>query len=165
MKPKVTPILLLALGMVVWLGVGGCTTVRPVENVKVSLVNVRLAQSTVWETTAIFTIRVQNERPEDLRLDGGVHKFYLDGRYVGEGLSNERVPVPRLSSVTQDVTVHLRNISVATRIKPIVEQKRFAYRVASVLYEEAGSRTKRWKLENAGELDLRDFMPTANPAR
>jgi len=165
MQPKRTPILFLLFGACLCLAAGGCASLRSAEDLKVSLVNVRLTGSTVWETTAIFTIRFQNERPEDLTLNGGVHKFYLDGRYVGEALSNERVVVPRLSSVTQDVPVHLRNLSVALRVKPILEQKRFAYRVGSVLYQETGARTGRLKLANAGELDLRDFMPTPAPQR
>lgn len=160
MKPTLRSFLQFSLMIIGCLGLASCSTLRPAEGLKVSLVNVRLGGATVWETTAIFTIRVQNELPEALTLSGGVHKFYINGNYVGEGLSSESVSVPRLSSVTQDVTVHLRNLSVALKVKPILEQKRFSYRMGSLLYREAGGSQARLRLASAGELDLRDFMPT-----
>ncbi len=142
----------------------GCTTYRPGAELKVSLVNVRFAQSTVLETTAIFTVRLQNESPEPVTISGGVHKFYLDGACIGEGLSNETFALPRLDSATQDLTVHLRNLTVARKLKPILEQKRFDYRVESTLYQEQDGRRGRTKISNAGQLDLREFQPTAPPA-
>lgn len=40
-------------------------------------------------------------------LDGGAHTIHLDGVYLGQGLGNERVEVPRLATTTQQVTVDL----------------------------------------------------------
>lgn len=158
------PALLLALALT-GLGLVGCATVRPFEGVDVSLVNLRFVQSTVWETTAVFTVRLQNESPDPVTLTGGVHKFYLDGSFLGEGLSNQSVTLERLSSATQDITVHLRNLSLARRLKPIIEQQRFDYRVDSVLYFDSASRYGRGKVSHAGQLDLREFQPTPQRGR
>jgi LEA14-like dessication related protein len=84
----------------------------------VGLVNVRFTQATAFETTAAFTLRLSNETPEPLQLDGGVHKIYLNGLYVGEGLSGDTLDLPRLGTATQDVTVHLSNLRMVTRIRP-----------------------------------------------
>jgi len=153
---------LLALGAAV-LGCGGCASFQRLEGVSVSVVNVALLEATVLETSAVFTVRLENESPEAIGLQGGVHKFYLDGVYLGQGLSNEILPLPRLSSVTQQVTVHLRNLALARRVKPILEQRRFGYRVESVLYLEQGGRRGRARIANGGELDLREFQPTSRP--
>ena len=158
------PTLLLTLALFS-LALVGCATIRPFEGVDVSLVNVRFVQSTVWETTAIFTVRLQNESPDPVTLTGGVHKFYLDGLFLGEGLSNQSVTLERLSSATQDITVHLRNLSLARRLKPIIEQQRFDYRVDSVLYFDSASRYGRGKVSHAGQLDLREFQPTPQRER
>lgn len=141
-------------------GLAGCATLDREEDLSVNLVNVRLIGSTVWETTAVFTLRVENESPEGMRLTGGVHKFHVDGEFVGKGLSNESLEIPGLSSATQDITVHLRNLSVARRVKPIVERQRFEYRVDSVLHWARSGRSGRTHLDNVGQLDLRDFQPS-----
>ena len=132
---------------------------QPPEGMDVALVGVRLSEATVWETTATFTVRVSNESPEPLALDGSVHKFYLDGVYIGTGMSGERVEIPRLSSTMQTLTVHLRNVAMATRIRPILEARAVSYRVNSTLYVVNESRSRRCRLSREGRLALNDFAP------
>ena len=124
----------------------------------VSLVSVHFKNATVLETTAVFTLRLENETPQPVQLNGGVHKIYLNGLYVGKGLSDETVTVPRLGTVTNDVTVHLSNLALATRIKSAIESKSFAYRIASQFY--GSSMLSRTRSESEGKLDLKDFTPT-----
>jgi LEA14-like dessication related protein len=127
----------------------------------ISLVNVRFAEATAFETTATFTLRLSNETPEPMQLDGGVHKIYLNGLYVGEGLNSDTLDLPRLGTATQEVTVHLNNIGMATRIKPIIESRSFDYRIKSLLYGKSPGGHLRSASE--GRLDLKDFTPTPSP--
>ncbi|MCX6894221.1 MAG: hypothetical protein NTZ16_01670 [Verrucomicrobia bacterium] len=127
----------------------------------VSLVNVRFQDATVLETSATFTLRLSNENPEPVTFNGGVHKIYLNGFYVGKGLCAATVVVPRLGTVTNDVTVHLSNLLLVTRIKPIIESQSFDYRITSRFYGDSmlgGSSS-----ENTGRLDLKEFTPTPKP--
>lgn len=133
----------------------GCAS-RP--GPRVNLVNVRFTTATAFETTARFTLRLSNETPEPMQLNGGVHKIYVNGLYVGEGLNGDSLNLPRLGTATQDVTVHLNNIRMATRIKPIIEGQSFDYRIKSVVYGISPSGHLR--SESDGRLDLRDFQPT-----
>ena len=133
---------------------GGATA----DKCNVSLVNVQFTGATVLETTATFTVRVNHETSGPLVLDGAVHKIYLEGLSVGEGLSHEKLEVPRLSSVTQHITVHLSNLRLATRIKPIIESKAFDYKVRSIIYPQ--SPDGKFRVASEGRLDLRDFQPT-----
>lgn len=137
----------------------GCQTV---PGPSVSLVNVQFTDATVLESNGRFTLRFNNEQPEALRLRGGVHKIYLNGLYVGEGLSSEPIELPGLNSTTQAVEVHMSNLRLATRIKPIIEARVFDYRIESVLYPAAGGRLRS---RSEGRLDLRDFQPTPPPGR
>ncbi len=125
--------------------------------VQVSLVNLSAREATVLETSMVFTVRLDNESPEPFRLSGAVHKIYINGSYIGQGMLNEALEVPRLSSATQTFTAHLRNWSMAARIRTLIESKRFEYRIDSVLYAAPGSR--RMRVSNNGVLDLNDFKP------
>jgi LEA14-like dessication related protein len=136
-----------------------CSTLPEHEGIDVALVNVRLDQATVWETVAIFTVRVSNGTPEPLIIDGSVHKFYLNGLYVGQGLNGEKLQVSRLSSTTQEIPVYLRNIALATRIRPILEARALDYRVNSTLYVVEGGHSRRCRLNHEGRLALEDFQP------
>ncbi|MHC1768679.1 MAG: LEA type 2 family protein [Verrucomicrobiia bacterium] len=136
-----------------------CSTLQEEAGVDVELVNVRLNEATVLETTAAFTVRVSNETSEPITLEGSVHKFYLNGTYIGKGMSAETLSVARLSSATQEVPVHLRNVALARRIRPILESRTMDYRVSSTLYLVNGTRSQRCRIVHDGEVALDDFKP------
>lgn len=146
---------LLYLLLLLPLFLAGCASQSPVS---VGIVNVRLTDVTAFETTTTFTLRFSNESHEPVELTGGVHKIYLNGFYIGKGLSSETIAVPRLETAKQDVTVHLSNIAMITRIKPIIESESFGYRIESLLYGK--SRMDRMRTVSEGRLDMKDFTPT-----
>lgn len=123
----------------------------------VSLVTVKFQKATALETTATFTLRLSNEAPEARQFNGSAHKIYLNGLYVGKGLSDATIDVPRLGTVTQDVTVHLSNLALATRIKSIIETERFDYRIQSTFYGKG--MFSRMSSTTEGKLELKDFTP------
>jgi LEA14-like dessication related protein len=126
----------------------------------VTLVSVKFEDATALETTAKFTLRLSNENTDPVHITGEVHKIHLNGLYVGKGLSDQTIDLPRLSTTTHDVTVHLSNIALVTRLKPIVESKSFEYRVASVFHGK--SWMDRMSSENTGKLELKDLVPELN---
>lgn len=148
---------ILLSGVCLLLALCGCS---PKPGPPVSIVSVRLTDMTAFETTATFKLRFSNDTPEAMQLTGGAHKIYLNGLYVGEGLSDKTLELPRLATATQEVTVHLSNIALVTRIKPIIDSKSFDYRIRSTLYSQAG----RLRSENAGRLELKDFIPEEKEA-
>ena len=132
----------------------GCSKPGPA----VSLVNVGFKDMTALETTATFTLRFSNDQPDAMDLSGGAHRIYINGLYVGKGLSDAALAIPRLGTATQEVTVHLSNLALATRFKPVIESRSFEYRIRSTLYGKSGG---RFVSENSGRLDLKDFTPTS----
>lgn len=145
---------LLVVGLLLFSGCGGS------PGPSVSLVTVKFQKATALETTATFTIRLSNEAPEARAFTGSAHKFYINGLYVGKGLSSTNVEVPRLGTVTQDITVHLNNLALATRIKAIIEQERFDYRLQSTFFGKG--LFNRMKSETEGKLELKDFTPSSD---
>lgn len=146
--------IIFTIALCAWLLTGCSRSAGP----SVSLVTFRFENATALETTAVFTLRLSNESPQPQKFTGGVHKIYLNGLYIGRGLSGDRIEVPRLGTLTQEVTVHLSNLALATRIKSILEAKSFDYRVRSTFYGD--SWFSRTQTETEGKLDLKDFTPT-----
>jgi LEA14-like dessication related protein len=124
----------------------------------VNLVTTHFKEATALETTMEFVIRVGNDEPEAKKFTGSAHKVYINGLYVGSGLSDQLLEVPRLGSVTQAVTVHLSNLALVTRVKSVIESESFDFRLASTFYGE--SALSRTRTETVGKLALKDFMPT-----
>lgn len=130
---------------------------RRATGLQTSLVNLSLGEATLWETSANFTVRIENEMPEPVQLRGAVHKIYVNGLYIGQGMSDQTTEVPRFGSTTQTFTAHLRNLALATRVRAMIDSRRFEYRISSTLYTAPNNR--RLRLSNMGELDLHDFQP------
>ena len=151
MRLRFLPLLLLPLLL------ASCSTFARREGVQVSLVNLALGESTVWETELHCTVRLLNESPVPLAFDGAVHKIYLNGTYVGEGLINERLEIPRLGTVTQAVVVHLSNFAMLTKVREIVDAQALDYRISSVIHTARG----RFHAGREGRLDLQEFQPAA----
>ena len=124
----------------------------------VNLVTLHFKDATVMETTTDFVLRLSNDAPEARKFTGSAHKIYINGLYVGKGLSADAIEVPRLGTVTQAVTVHLNNLALATRIKSVIEAKRFEYKVQSTFFGD--SMFSRFRSETTGKLDLKNFTPT-----
>jgi len=145
--------MLLLTSLVLW---GGCSRQN---GPAVSVVSVHFQDVTLLETTVVFTLRVENDQPAPLSVNGSAHDIYINGLYVGKGLNNETLEIPRLSTATNDVTVHLSNLALATRFKSVFENKQFDYRIQSTFYGE--SWWGRTRSESEGKLDLKDFTPDA----
>ena len=163
MKHISQSILPLLFGVCCMLSLCSCATSKLAGCVEVSLVNLRFDEVTPFETTATFTIRVQNQSPAPLGIEGSVHKIYLDSVYVGSGVCNETLEIPRLAEGFQTVKVHLGNLSMARLIKRIIEERRVDYRLDSRVYAKHEGRSATVRSSRAGNLDLKDFQPIPSP--
>lgn len=123
----------------------------------VGLVSMRFETATALETTIVFTVRLSNENPEPVALAGQVHRFHLNGLYVGKGMSDAAVEIPRFDSVTHEVVMRLDNLALATRLKAIIEEQGVDYRLDSVLH--GTSWFSRMRTVSEGKLALQDILP------
>ena len=152
---------LLATLTVLVLSLAGCATTQDDGDFDVTLVKVDSAHGTEGEFQFVFTLRLQNASPVAVALDGGAHKIYLNGVYVGQGLSNERVEVPRLATTTQQVTVNLSAFRLARAAYRIYNTHQADYRVESTLYAVRGAGTRRIRAHMEGTVNLDEFVPPA----
>jgi LEA14-like dessication related protein len=144
----------LILSLLVALAVGGCASTRFVEP-EVSLIDIRVADFTLFETTAVFRLRLHNENPRPLVLDGGVYDFSLNGVEVGRGRTTDRVWIPRYDSGEAEVRVYLRNGALARRIGSILETGRLEYRVDARHFVQTGFGRREFDSVSRGRLSLR----------
>jgi len=146
-------ILLLVIAAV---AASGCVTTEPMEPPGVTLVDLDIVDATLFESTLDVAVRISNDNPEPLVIDGAVIKLELNGIKVGKGASDERLELPRLGSVVRRVELHMNHLALATRIKGIIEAKVLNYGVTGKVYVVRPSGSVRgMSFESRGQLDLR----------
>ncbi len=146
--------------------VSGCVTPPDPESFDVSLVTLAGGNATLWETEAVVTVRLQNATPNDISITGAAHKLYLNGTYVGQGLSSEAVTVPRLGTTTQNITVHLKNFTVVRKLIGMQETRVAAYKVESRIYGAvAGGGSRSFRAMKEGSVNLDSFLHPADTAK
>ncbi len=135
---------------------GGCASPADTGEVSVSLTNVVPTQASMLETTAALTLRLTNETPQPLTLAGGSHRLYLNGTYVGRAVTNERVTVPQLGTLTQTVTIHLENLALIRKVTELSQTNApaISYRLESRLHPAEGQGFRSFRATSTGELDL-----------
>ncbi len=130
-----------------------CSCVTPVADpgLEAGITSVAFTEATVLETTARISVRIQNENPNAVTIDGAVHKIHLNGAYVGKGMSNESLTVERLATGMQTVNVYLRNLKLAGELRAVMRAKEADYRIESVLHTREFGRVR---IENSGTVGL-----------
>lgn len=136
----------------------GCGSFLGSHDVGVSLVDLLPTQATVFETGATLTLRFTNETPKALELKGSAHRLYLNGSYVGRGVTNDALVIPALGTATQRVAIYLENLALFRKAVEFSHSPSgIEYRLESQLYP-AGSGAARIRTATTGQLDLRPFM-------
>lgn len=146
------------------LAAGCASTPAPPYHPDVSLTNLHLDSPTLFETPAVFTVRIDNDAPTPLTLVGASYRISLNGHRIGKGLSNHAQTIAALSSATDEVTFHLGNLAMAQQIKDIVESEQVSYQLTCTLYVQDGNRSRSVEVVREGVVALSQFTPTAGAA-
>jgi LEA14-like dessication related protein len=159
MKWNVSTAFVLVAGLLV----AGCATVSRQGGVAVSLVGIRPVQSTLFETSAELTLRFTNESSQPLALAGSTHRLFLNGTYVGRAMTNERLTIPQLGTMTQTLTAHLENLVLMRKAQELGNVPAVDYRIESRLHaaDEQGGGTLA--ATATGQLDLSGLIPGSAP--
>ncbi|MCF7855559.1 MAG: LEA type 2 family protein [Candidatus Pacebacteria bacterium] len=89
---------------------------------------------TPFETTALVGVRLNNENPFPLTVDGAVYTVTLNGVAIGKGMTGEALTIPRFSSSVQQVNINISNLRLTLRAQDILSSKRMTYTLSSRLY-------------------------------
>lgn len=149
------------LAVFLMLSTAGCSSLYQSEPPQVSLVNLKFTDVTVFETSGVMVLRLANENPDPMLIDGGVYNLYINGIRVGQGLSDATFEVPRLSSEIDEVPFRVNNLAFATRLKGIIDSGSFDYLIKAKVYVEGGFGRKTLKVEKGGFFDFEEARRNA----
>ncbi len=148
------------------LSLASCSALAPLAPPEVTLVDLEVSKVELFETAAVVALRLSNENPEPLTVEGGVFKIYLNGTRVGRAMGSETIEVPRLGSTVQRFDLSVSNLALATRLIEMIESPVLEYRIKSKLYVVRPYGTRRMSSVHEGRLDLdaRRRGPAERPA-
>jgi LEA14-like dessication related protein len=109
-----------------------CTPIQPPE---LNLADMQFGEVRPFETELQIGVRIENENPQPLTIDGAAYRIYLNDVYIGKGMSSESVSVPALGSAVQQVTVKISNISLLPKVQKLLNTRGFTYRIEGRLYQ------------------------------
>ena len=141
----------------------GCTSLGLVEP-EVTLVDLEFTDLTLFETSGVFTVRLANENPEPLVIEGGVYNLYLGGWKIGKGLSDQQIEVPALGTATDSVELHMNNLAIAAQLRSIWDTGVFDYRIKAKIYVDRGYGRRTLTIENEGRFELDERRRSATAA-
>jgi LEA14-like dessication related protein len=141
-------------------GFTGCATVPQADAFDVTLVNLSPANATLFESQVVVTLRYTNGTNTPLSLSGSRHKIFLNGRAVGIAVSAEATTIEGLSTITQDLTLNLNNLSLIGLIREVQTNPSVRYEIDSTLYLGRSSRNAR--AMHDGTIDLRAFAQASS---
>lgn len=121
----------------------------------ITLVNLEFKDLTLFETSGVFTVRLANENPEPLVVEGGAYSLYLGGIRVGKGLSDHRLEVPPLGTATDDVELFVNNLAMATRLKEIFDTGVADYQIKAKVYVRGSYGRRTLKVTQSGQFDFK----------
>ena len=135
----------------------GCASSGSLVPPSVTLVDVEMVDATLFESTFDVGVRITNDNPEPLLVDGAVLELELDGRDFGKGSTAERFEVPRLGSSVQRFELRLSHVAIATKIRGVMERKVVDYTIRGTVYvvRESG-RVTSVPIVKEGQFDLRE---------
>lgn len=140
--------------------VNGCSILDRREFIEpqVQLTDVTFADATLLESVVIFQVRVENDNPYPIDLDGSRHQFYLNDTYIGKGTSSYEDTIPKLGEVTFPVTVRLSNLSMLGNIQAIINRSEFSYKLKNTLFVDRGYGNSSIESASVGKLASNDLI-------
>lgn len=133
----------------------GCASTPSEPPLEVAVTNLRVTGATVFETTAIVELRYDNLTSEPVTVTGASHRLTVNGLRLGRALSSESFDVPRLSSATHGIEVHLRNLALARLVNDLGQSRAASYQLDGTVYVSSARGAQRAvRIERSGTLDL-----------
>ncbi|HEX2223861.1 MAG TPA: LEA type 2 family protein [Thermoanaerobaculia bacterium] len=133
---------------------GGCASTTRFIEPEVSLVDVRITDMTLFETTAVFWLRMHNPNPRSLEVDGGVYDFWINGVQVGRGMTTYPIEIPRYETGEAEVVVYLRNGALARRLGSILASGGVEYEIDARHFVRTGFGRREFDSVSRGRLSL-----------
>lgn len=115
-------------------GIGGCVAPQNVQAPSIALQDVKLLNVEGLTQHLQVQLLVSNPNEFDIPLTGLKFGMQMNGLDFAEGLSNQRVDIPRLSRAVVPVEVTVSVLAVMKQIRAVQKRNGVDYRVAGTVY-------------------------------
>lgn len=120
--------------IIVIAGLGGCVSPQKVETPSIALQDVKLLNAVGLTQYLQVELLVSNPNDFDIPLTGLKFGMQMNGQDFAEGLSNQRVDIPRLGRAVVPVEVTVSVLAILKQIQAIQKSDGLDYRVAGTAY-------------------------------
>jgi LEA14-like dessication related protein len=141
-------------------GFTGCATVPQEDGFDVTLVNLSPADSKLFESQVVVTLRYTNGSNTPLEISGSRHKIFLNGRAIGIAVSADGATLGGLSTLTQDLTLNLSHLALISLLREVQNTSTVRYEIASTLY--LGRASSAVNATHTGTVDLQAFAKASS---
>ena len=119
----------------------GCATLQNENAPKVKLINIQPEEMGLFEQHYRVELRVINRSPEPLDVNGISFSLELNGRDFADGVGNQEVSIPGLSSAKVQAELSSSLFGIFNQVVDITsgEKNRFHYRISGVLYAQGST--------------------------
>ncbi len=115
-------------------GLGGCVTPQEVKAPHITLQDVRLLNTEGLSQHLEVKLLVSNPNDFDIPLTGLRFGMQMNGLDFAEGLSNDRIDIPRLGRAVVPVEVTVSVLAVMKQIQAVQKKNGVDYRVAGTAF-------------------------------
>ncbi|NQV19987.1 MAG: LEA type 2 family protein [Rhodospirillales bacterium] len=114
---------------------GACaTSTQDAAPPTIQLTNLRLGALGLLSQEFLLDIRVGNPNDFALPMDGLTFRLEVNGKYLAEGFSDQRVDVPRLGYATVAVTGTTDTLSVVRQLLSLGQSDTLDYSLSGIAY-------------------------------
>lgn len=123
------------LGVVVLLaGLGGCVAPQNVQSPSIALQDIKLLNAEGLTQHLQVELLISNPNDFDIPLTGLKFGMQMNGLDFAEGLSNQRIDIPRLGRAVVPVEVTVSVLAIMKQIQAVQKKNGVDYRVAGTVY-------------------------------
>ncbi|MEN8195037.1 MAG: LEA type 2 family protein [Pseudomonadota bacterium] len=115
-------------------GLGGCVSPQKVQSPSIALRDVKLLNAEGLTQHLRVELLVSNPNDFDIPLTGLKFGMQMNGLDFAEGLSSQRVDIPRLGRAVVPVEVTVSVLAVMRQIQAVQKKNGVDYRVAGTVY-------------------------------
>jgi LEA14-like dessication related protein len=115
-------------------GLSGCVSPQEVQSPSIALQDVKLLNAEGLTQHLRVELLVSNPNDFDIPLTGLKFGMQMNGLEFAEGLSNQRVDIPRLGRAVVPVEVTVSVLAVMKQIRAVQKKNGVDYRVAGTAY-------------------------------
>ena len=124
------------------------------DDIKVTLVNIQILDSTLLEQRYLITLRVQNRTPQQLSVQGMSFDIDLNDKAFGSGVSNQAITVEPFDDALFEVKMSSTIFGIIRQIQSLQQRENepFKYKISGRI--SAMGSLISIPFDESGEIDL-----------